>query len=113
MAKRKSHSDDLHNIGMLIIGFAVLSTVLIIITVIQMIITYWYISLPIIGCTGYMYLKYRITYQPTQKPDREIIETNETIKINNGTRKTYTKQIYDPTMQKPLHPLFDILKSLL
>jgi len=91
-------TSDIKDLGILCIGFSILFAVWLIAICIQVMIEYWYVSVPALACISYAYLKSR-TIEPVQpQPSYRVVNTIEDIKINNGTRKTRTTEKYDPVI---------------
>ena len=92
---RTKKDSDMHNLAMVCIGLGVLFVVWFIAICIQIALEYWYISGPVIVCSLYAYAKLR-TIDNTRYPDQKTVDITEDIKINNGTKKVVTREIYSP-----------------
>ena len=105
---RTKKDSDMHNLAMVCIGLGVLFVVWFIAICIQIALEYWYISGPVIVCSLYAYAKLR-TIDNTRYPDQKTVDITEDIKINNGTKKVVTREIYSP--EKSIIP--QILSALI
>jgi len=107
--KRRSTGSDLKDMILVFAAIAVIFAVWLVAVIFQTILTYWYLSLPLIGALLYLVIT-RDAPPRVPLPAEKTVSIVEDIKINNGTRHTRTQEKYLP--EKSGINLAGIIRSL-
>jgi len=90
--KRRSTGSDLKDMILVFAAIAIIFAVWLVAVILQVLLDYWYLSIPLIGALLYLV----ITRDAPPLPAVKTVSIVEDVRINNGTRHTRTQEKYLP-----------------
>lgn len=93
--KRRSTGSDLKDMILVFAAIAIIFAVWLVAVILQVLLDYWYLSIPLIGALLYLVIT-RDAPPRVPLPAVKTVSIVEDVRINNGTRHTRTQEKYLP-----------------
>ena len=93
--KRRSTGSDLKDLILVFAAIAIVFAVWLVAVILQVLLDYWYLSVPLIGALLYLVIT-RDAPPRVPLPAEKTVSIVEDVRINNGTRHTRMQEKYLP-----------------